>query len=244
MEGCDYSFTRPDVWCLANNGYRFAGRYFGAGTSDKRATAAECNLLAQAGIDVFAICEGWEDDALRGYDKGAYHARLAADELAACGGPGDAPIYFAVDVQVSRSDMDQVAYYFDGVQAVIGAARTGIYGSFTAVEYAAQYGTATWFWQTYAWSGDQWSAHNHIEQYANRIDTCGGLIDRCRSKRKSFGQWRPGGAVAPPGEDTPDPSVSESDWDLTYHFTYLADATGYLAMVGNQVAGAIEALAR
>lgn len=242
MEGVDYSFTRPDVFCLASQGLRFAARYFGAGTEDKQASAAECGALAAAGLDIVALCEGWEDGALGGTALGRQHAELAAQDLADVGAPGDCPIYFAVDFDVSRSQMDQVAYYFDGVQSVIGAGRTGIYGGITAIEYAAQYGTALWYFQTYAWSYGQWSSHNHFEQYDNHINMCGGLIDRCRSVKKQFGQWRPNEGLSAGNDDVPHPSTNEGDWDMTHHFTYVADVTGYLASVNNDIGKAIEGL--
>jgi len=243
MEGVDYSFTRPDVFCLANQGLRFAGRYFGAGTEDKQASAAECGALAAAGMDIVALCEGWEDDAMRGTAKGRQHAELAAADLAAVGAPDNAPIYFAIDFDVSRSQMDTVAYYFDGVQSVIGAGRTGIYGGITAIRYAVEFGTALWFFQTYAWSYGQWAPENHFEQYDNHINMCGGIIDRCRSKRKQFGQWRPGGSLETPSDEPAHLSLTESGWDLTGHFNYVAGATGYLAAVNNDVGRAVEGLA-
>lgn len=242
MEGVDYSFTRPDVWCLASSGLRFAGRYFGPGTADKRATRAECEALAAAGLDVVALAEGFEADALNGTAVGRRHAELAAADVQAAGGPDNAPIYFAVDFDVSRSGMDQVAYYFDGVQSVIGAARTGIYGGITAMEYAAQFGTALWYFQTYAWSGGRWFSGNHFEQYDNGISMCGGVVDRCRSRRKSFGQWRPGGGLGV-GDDAPPPTqADDGSWDMAHHFHYVADVTGWLAQTNNDLGRAIESL--
>lgn len=242
MEGVDYSFTRPDVWCLGSQGLRFAARYFGAGTADKHGTRAECEALAAAGLDTVALCEGFETDALGGTSLGRQHAELAAAGVQAAGGPDNAPIYFAVDWDVSRSGMDQVAYYFDGVQQAIGASRTGIYGGITAIEYAAQFGTALWFFQTYAWSYGRWYAGNHFEQYDNGIVMCGGTIDRCRSMKKQFGQWKPGVGLGVGDEPPPSTQADDGSWDMAEHFHYVSDVTGYLAATNNDVGRAIEGL--
>jgi len=242
VEGVDYSTDRPDAFCMASSGLRFAARYFGAGSYDKHASAAECGALAAAGLNIVALCEGWEDDALRGAGKGVDHAQLAAQGVANAGGPDNAPIYFAVDFDASIGQLGQVAYYFEGVRSVIGQHRIGIYGGIRTIEWAAQYGVADWFFQTYAWSGGQWSQHNHFEQYLNHQWVCGGLVDRCRSMRKSFGQWQPGGSVEAPADDEPHPSTNDGDWDMTYHYTYVGDVTGYLAMVNNDLGKAIEGL--
>ena len=89
------------------------------------------------------------------------------------------PIYFAVDFDGSWG---QVAAYFDGVVAVLGKARAGVYGSYSIVESAA--GTVDWLWQTYAWSGGRVSSKAHVLQWKNGV-TIGGLdcdLDKASAK--------------------------------------------------------------
>ncbi len=223
-------------------GYEFAGRYFGPGTWDKHASAAECANLDAHGMSIFALAEGWEDGALDGYHRGVEHATSARDGLAAVGAPGDAPIYFAVDFDWQNWQWQPVAEYFQGAADVIGRARVGIYGGIRVVDWAAEWDVARWFFQTYAWSGGQWSPHNHVEQYNNGVWTCGGRVDQCRSVKKYFGQWRPGQASTPSGGG--EVSVPATDEPVSYNDSvdHIASAMYDVGVTHNGLAQVLNSL--
>jgi len=223
MEGVDYSWARPDPFCLASNGKRFAMRYFGAGTHDKHAHAAECNALAAADLSIVALVEGWEEAALEGYATGVQHAQAAAVELDQVGAPGDVPLYFAIDWDWQEWQWEPVALYFQGCADVVGRARVGMDGGIRPIERAAQYDVARWFFQTFAWSHGQWSPHNHVEQYRNNVMVCGGEVDLCRSVQKRFGAWRPGESSPPDESPPPPPSMDETPFEFTAQVSYLGD---------------------
>jgi hypothetical protein len=189
MEGVDYAADHPSPSGLFAAGKRFVVRYGGAGGSWKHINRAEADALRSAGLWLVANVEGSASGLLGGFDAGKEWARLAEAHFRALGMPADRPIYLSVDFDVSAGQWPAVAASLRGAADVLGPERVGVYGSYDCVRWAARDGVARWFWQTYAWSGGNWHAGNHIEQYRNHIALAGGIVDLCRSRQADFGQW-------------------------------------------------------
>lgn len=198
IEGVDYDFPpRPSVAGLAAAGKKFAARYGGPGTEDKWLHPDEANALAAAGIAIVCVAEGSADGLLGGAAVGRDWARRAHDWFIKCGMPASAPIYLAADFDITEAQWPRVADAFKGAASELGSiGRVGIYGGRRAVEWAMRDKVATWFWQTYAWSGGVWVPGVHVQQYKNGVDLAGGKCDLNRAMVTDFGQWMPKGRGA------------------------------------------------
>lgn len=198
IEGVDYAFSKPNITQLATPppagaGKKFACRYGGPGSAGKHLTLSEARALTAAGMSIVANAEGAADGLNNGYSAGVSWASQAEAHFAACGMPPDRPIYFSVDFDTTSGNWARLDAAMDGAASVIGRNRVGVYGEFSIIEHLAANGKATWFWQTYAWSGGRWSAHNHIEQYLNGVELAGANLDLDRALRSDYGQWTVGG---------------------------------------------------
>jgi hypothetical protein len=103
-------------------------------------------------------------DFTRGAPGGVVDARTAWQLHTAAGGGQSAPVYFSVDDDINREDWNNVVLpWFRGINSVIGAQRTGVYGGINACQWAAADGVIgrsrspghVWAWQTRSWSGGQ-----------------------------------------------------------------------------------------
>lgn len=197
-EGVDYSTARPAPAGLWQAGKRFAVRYGGAGTRDKWLSPSEAASLAAAGLAIVANVEGAANGLLGGYSTGRAWAINAHEHFVSCGMPADRPIYFSVDWDIGSSQWAAVKEALRGAADVLGLGRVGVYGGRRAISLARGAQAATWFWQTYAWSGSPttWVEGNHIEQYRNGVTIAGGDCDLNRALRSDYGQWQPGKAAA------------------------------------------------
>lgn len=196
VPGVDYAFPpRPDIGQLAAAGIKFACRYGGAGSDSKQLDPGEAQALSQAGIWIVANVEGAYNGMLGGFNVGKEWARDAHAHFTACGMPPDRPIYLSVDFDVTAPDWPRCADALRGAASVIGAARVGVYGGRRAIEWARRDGVASWFWQTYAWSGGVWVPGNHIEQYRNHVELAGATLDLDRAPVGDYGQWMIGQSV-------------------------------------------------
>ncbi|WP_427422652.1 DUF1906 domain-containing protein [Lysinibacillus fusiformis] len=190
IEGVDYTTAqRPTVAALKAAGKQFACRYGGPGGGWKQIDLAEVRELTAAGIAIVANAEGTADGLKGGRSVGIAWAQDAEAHFKALGMPADRPIYFSVDFDTTSSHWDELDAAFDGIASVIGRGRTGVYGEYSILKHLAAVGKATWFWQTYAWSGGQWFTGNHIEQYKNGVPLGGGTVDLNRAKTADYGQW-------------------------------------------------------
>jgi hypothetical protein len=194
VEGVDYAFPPwPDPAALAAAGKVFACRYGGPGSSDKLLDPNEALALGNAGISIVANAEGSAAGLLGGFSVGASWARTADAHFGACGMPADRPIYLSVDFDVTQTQWPTVRDALAGAASEIGLARVGVYGGRKAVAWARRDEVATWFWQTFAWSGGVWEQGNHIEQYRNGVILAGADCDLDRALTDDFGQWAIGG---------------------------------------------------
>ncbi len=228
-EGVDYSAARPSGICLYSNGKRFAVRYFGPGGSWKHATAAECAGLWASGVDLVAVAEGAVGDPRSGFSMGQSHARSAHAAAVAAGMPSSRPIYFAIDFDQQPHEDAAVAAYLKGCRDIITHQRVGVYGGYRTVSWADAGGHATWFWQTYAWSGGRWWGGNHLEQYRNGVTVCGGDVDLCRSKTADYGQWHHSGQSMGQAPSSVASSTDVEPWEIADMVTALGRQFGDVA---------------
>lgn len=204
--GVDYAFGGPpDAAVLRAAGVQFVCRYLAPLPNDKVITAAEARALSDAGVWIVLVFEWTAQRALAGKTAGVDDARLAWSQAQALGMPVDRPIYFAVDFDVSPSQMPAVLDYLRGAASVLGKQGTGVYGSYSVVKAALDAGVCAWAWQTYGWSAGQWDPRAQLQQYSNGHSLGGVDVDYNRATAADYGQWRVG--VAPPAphpqEDPP-----------------------------------------
>lgn len=143
----------------------------GATFDFKPVTRDYADRLRAAGLQVVSCYQfgkpGWTSspsDFTRGYDGGVADARTALRLHTGAGGPATAPIFFSVDEDIDAKTWKGVAVaWFRGINSVLGAARTGIYGGARQCAWAIAddvIGHSTspgfrWAWQTRAWSGGE-----------------------------------------------------------------------------------------
>jgi len=142
----------------------------GATFDFKPVTREYADGLRAAGLHVVSCYQygkpGWPtpSDYTRGYDGGVADAQTALRLHAAAGGGASAPIFFSVDEDIDGDTWKSVAVqWFRGINSVLGAGRTGIYGHSRACAWAIGDGVIgrsttaghSWAWQTRAWSGGE-----------------------------------------------------------------------------------------
>jgi len=220
--GVDYSAAPPGGAAIAAAGYRFAARYL-SNSPSKNIDEAEAADLRSNGIDVVVV---WETTAMRALDgqaAGSQDAAAAREQADALGFPADAPIYFAVDFDASEAQQAPIDAYLSAAGSVLGADLVGVYGGFYVVERCFENGTATFGWQTGAWSGGQVSDQAHIYQRIGQVTVGGTECDVDEALQDNFGQWPADGSTPPPndgggdngGGATPPPSGGGGDGQLT-----------------------------
>ncbi|MEZ0364819.1 DUF1906 domain-containing protein [Mycobacterium sp. pUA109] len=143
----------------------------GATFDFKPVTRDYADRLRAAGLQIVSCYQygkpGWPrspSDFTRGYDGGVADAHTALRNHTAAGGPPAAPIFFSVDEDIDSNTWKTVAaQWFRGINSVLGAERTGIYGGVRQCAWAISDGVIghstspgyRWAWQTRAWSGDE-----------------------------------------------------------------------------------------
>lgn len=201
MKGCDYSWDRPDLSCLKNQGCGFIVRY-GSRDPNKNLSAGELDAILSLGLSVAVVWQEGKTQMLRGYSGGQTDAR-DADALFQGLGLWDIPVYFSCDQDYeacSSEDKAKIDAYCDGSISVIGKPRMGGYGDDTFCKRQFDTGRITYGWQTYGWSEGAWEQRCQLRQVQNNVTVCGGKIDWDESKAEDFGQYpRPRGTST--GED-------------------------------------------
>jgi hypothetical protein len=192
VEGVDYAFPpNPAPAVLAAAGKAFACRYGGPGSASKQLTADELAALSAAGIAVVANAEGTTGGLKGGYAAGRSWAQQADDHFRALGMPADRPIYLSVDFDAGSADWPALEAAMDGAGSVLGRGRVGVYGGYDVIAHfvSMKDRLATWYWQTYAWSGGRWHPAAHIQQYRNGVTLAGADCDLNRAMVADYGQW-------------------------------------------------------
>lgn len=234
-EGVDYSWARPGGAALVAAGKSFACRYLAYGApSGKFLTAAELADLHFHGVAIVANFESTANRALSGYTAGVSDASDAKTALEALGFPAAAPVYFAVDFNSSAGQQAAIDQYLKGAASVLGLPRIGVYGSFALMTRCRANRTASYFWQTYAWSLNHVASWAHIYQWQNGQSIAGAAVDFDRAMQGDYGQWSPmpsSGPAQPIGGEVqnfsvlPGPSGSLVVNGAGHYYLRLADGT-------------------
>lgn len=214
-EGVDYSWTRPEPFCLKQAGKHFAVRYVGTSQSSKNLSPAETSRLQRAGVDLAAVYQTTKGFMADGA-SGSLAAGRAHSNAVFCGMPVDRPIYFALDTDpagLSPVEWDRVEAFLRDAGDVLSRNRVGVYGGFEAIERLVPR-FAVYGWQTFAWSRGRLSSRAHLYQYRNGVNACGGTVDFCRSLADDFGQWsyQPAEPLPPPTTEEDMPYLHASQW--------------------------------
>lgn len=198
IAGCDYSFSRPSTATLVAHGIKFVCRYLSTDPA-KDLTAAEVSALHSAGISIVAVWETTGATFLQGYNAGLRDAQAAREAADALGIPKTVPLYYAIDQNVNAGGFATVLDYLHGLADAEGSKTlVGVYGNYTVAQaaYAAGF---DYVWQTYAWSGGQWSPYAVLRQTDANQSLGGADVDLDTAMGASYGQW------APPGDSAPSP---------------------------------------
>ncbi|MVU82941.1 DUF1906 domain-containing protein [Nocardia sp. ET3-3] len=193
--GLDYAAGRPAPSAIKAEGYDFIVGYLSPGgptLPGKLLTPAEADDLRAHGI---SIVSNWETTAVRmldGYGAGVTDARSALDQVLRCGGRPDRPIYFSADFDATPQQQTPIDAYLDGAASVLGRANVGIYGGYWPLSRALDNGSATWAWQTVAWSGGNVDPRISIFQTGEQVTVDNVPCDVNQTDRADFGQWDAG----------------------------------------------------
>ncbi|MGH3598755.1 MAG: glycoside hydrolase domain-containing protein [Pseudonocardiaceae bacterium] len=192
MLGLDYAGGRPGGAAIASAGYGFVCRYLSDGGTrlpGKLLTPPEYADLLRHRV---AVVVNWETSAGRmkaGRAAGIKDAGDAAATAAGVGHPVDRPIYFSADFDATPGDQVAINDYLAGAASVIGPSRVGVYGSYYVCQRCLDRRTATWAWQTGAWSGGQREPRARIYQRIGTVTVGGVPCDVNEALASDFGQY-------------------------------------------------------
>lgn len=119
------------------------------GQNEKALTPARARAIANSGLRLGLVSEGWGDFAHNGISanagrRDALHALRTAPTL---GVTDEAVIYFAVDVDATWGQIfSLVVPYFAAIKSAAGGAKIGVYGSGAVCETVLQQQLATHAW--------------------------------------------------------------------------------------------------
>lgn len=189
--GIDYAWGSVNYAELRRRDVKFVMRYFSHDAS-KDLDLREVQQLTELGIWIGVVWETSANRALGGYEAGRNDAADARELARVCHMPDDRPIYFAVDWDATLGEQPKINAYLDGVAAILGRHRTGLYAGYWPIKRAFDAGKIEWGWQTYAWSGGKWDSRAQLQQYSNGHILGGVDCDYNRSTVEDFGQWQLG----------------------------------------------------
>jgi hypothetical protein len=183
----------------------------GANFEAKPLTRGYADALRAAGLHIVSNFQygkpGWPNapsDFTRGFDGGVADAHTALGLHTAAGGSDSAPIFFSVDDDINVGTWNSLAVnWFRGINSVLGAQRTGIYGHAQACRWAINDGVIgrsstaghLWAWQTRSWSHGQREPaavlyQEVVNSESNPGPLLGGIhIDVDEVLAIDYGQW-------------------------------------------------------
>jgi hypothetical protein len=182
----------------------------GANFEAKPLTRGYADALRAAGLHIVSNFQYGKpggtapSDFTRGFDGGVADARTALGLHTAAGGSDSAPIFFSVDDDINVETWNNLAVnWFRGINSVLGAQRTGIYGHAQACRWAINDGVIgrsstaghLWAWQTRTWShGEREPAAVLYQEVVNSASNPGPLlggihIDVDEVLAIDYGQW-------------------------------------------------------
>lgn len=213
-EGLDYSWARPGGRTIKNAGYKFVVRYlFEDGIGGKGLDAGELADLLANGLEIVLVYEAYASSPKGGRSVGQAHARASEREIKRLGLPANSPVYFAIDWDAQASEQGVVDEYLRGAADVVGIKRVGVYGSADVMTRCMQNKTATWFWQTYAWSRGRVQQGIHLYQYLNG-QNLNGAVDYNRTSLDNYGQVSKAGKVSAPSQGDSAPVSSNGSYTV------------------------------
>ena len=236
-EGIDYSWARPGGAAIKRAGKQFVVRYlFEDGQGGKGLDAGELADLVANGLEIVLVYEAYARSPIEGRATGKAHAEASQREINRLGLPKNSPVYFAVDWDASAGEQGAVDEYLRGCADVIGAGRVGVYGSYAVMDRCMANKTATWFWQTYAWSGGKVREGIHLYQYLNG-QNLNGAVDYNRTSLDNYGQVSKAGQISAPsqGGGAPAPAPAGGQYTVVAGDTLSGIAARFGTSVANLV---------
>ena len=157
---------------LVQEGFGFVGRYINHGKSQPL-TTSEAQHLSTEGLYLVSIYEKGSptEAAYFTIQRGAQDGNAAVQAAKATGQPTGTPIYFAVDYDADRCDLNTICDYFKNVFTTVRGAGyfVGVYGSGMVCKTLTEQGWVhyTWLAQSRGWAGyDDWHDSASIVQGA------------------------------------------------------------------------------
>ena len=152
--------TSSQIACLKREGIETVIRYYNDGNSkklpEKRLELAEAQALSAAGLNIMVVFQKTNNEVVDfTYDKGYSNSQIAYNwAKGTIGQPFHSAIYFAVDYDASKSDLDNnIIPYFQGIQdgfkALANRLNTyevGVYGSGLVVNTLKNQGLCSFRW--------------------------------------------------------------------------------------------------
>lgn len=191
MLGLDFAGGRPCGSAIAAAGYGFVCRYLtdgGAALPSKLFTLEEYEDLKANHVAAVANFETTADRALGGFAAGVADAQRADATCRQLGIPDDRPIYMSIDFDATPAQQAEIDDYLRGCASVLGIDRVGVYGGFWVVKRCLDNHTASWAWQSAAWSGGNEDPRIHIYQRAETVIVNGVECDVNEARQPDFGQ--------------------------------------------------------
>jgi len=184
----DYASVRPDLDALKAAGVGVI-RYVCELIGTKVITKEEADDIRAHGLGLALVYEQYEQRPLEGRAAGHADALVALAQGRAAGFPDGRPIYFAVDFDAQPAQQKAVDEYLGGAAEVLGIERVGVYGGFNLINRCWTNKTASFFWQTGAWSKGQESIHaNMIQMTGINPQVIGNVkVDVNETRQDDFG---------------------------------------------------------
>ncbi len=216
--GVDTNGPTLDIAFAQSQGMGFVGRYISFDGTHPALTAEEAQTFHAASMPLVLI---WEIDQQRAFQNatlageqnlGTQDGSAAQTALQQAGAFGQV-VYFTVDYDVTDSVWNQqlkdantnqsitigdlVTAYFQGINSVLGAERTGAYGTYTTLHELFAAGRISYGWQqtfNHHWN-DPREPRAQLRQFAFGYDTDGwgvsgaGALDYDRAVNAQYGQW-------------------------------------------------------
>jgi hypothetical protein len=203
--GADSNGATLDINYARVRNCKFIGRYISFDGTHPALSLEEANRFRAAKMPLVAIWEtgqkrAVETGTVKGqFAAGAADARAANIQLEAVGAHNKV-IYFTVDFNVTAQDWTAqgklITAYFDGINSVIGAKRTGVYGTYASVKGLFDENKVAYGWQqTFGGKGDKVDSRSQLRQYNIYPDQTdwgvsgAGALDLDRAVNGDFGQW-------------------------------------------------------
>jgi hypothetical protein len=177
------------------DGYEFVARYLPLGMW-KSLCREEAEAISKAGLQIVSVFETSANRALGGYQAGLEDGARAAEAARTIGQPEQSAIYFAVDFATTNEQMPMIIDYIRGCSEATPTYKTGVYGSYSVIKAVVNANVCSKFWQTYAWSGGNFTSYSNIFQHQNDIEVNGIGVD-LNTSYGNEGWWNLDMAVQP-----------------------------------------------